>query len=61
VDEYKNKRKDLKIRKRIAMKRKFQSSDERKSVAESFKREARALKRSERNKVKKDLKDEYGL
>ena len=55
MDEYKNKRKALKSAKRIAMKRDFKSSDERKSVRESFNREFRALKRSEKNKVKQKM------
>jgi len=61
MDEYKYKRKDLKKRKREAMEEEFESSKQRKLMIQAFKRESRALKRSERNKVKKDLKDEYGL
>jgi len=60
-DINKYKRKDLKKRKREAMDEDFESSKQRKLVVQVFKRESRALKRSERNKIKKDLKDEYGL
>ena len=60
-DEYKYKRKDLKKRKREAMEEDFESSKERKLITNAFKRESRALKRSERNKVKKDLRNEYDI
>ncbi|HUU88805.1 MAG TPA: hypothetical protein VMX17_13785 [Candidatus Glassbacteria bacterium] len=43
------------------MKRGFESSSERKNVADSFKREARSLKRSEKNAVKKEIRDEYDI
>jgi hypothetical protein len=58
---YKYKRKDLKDRKREAMETEFKSSNERKLVTKSFKRESRSLKRSERNEVKRNLKDLFGL
>jgi hypothetical protein len=61
MDEYKYKRKDLKKRKREAMEEEFESSKQRKLTVQVFKRESRALKRSERNKIKKDLKEEYNL
>lgn len=57
MDEYKNKRKQLKRRKREAMKGDFKSSKERKSVSDSFKRESRSLKRSEKQAVKKAIRD----
>lgn len=61
MDEYKNKRKDLKNRKRKAMKGGFASSKERKGVVQSFKRESRSLKRSEKNKLKQDFKNKFGV
>ena len=60
MDEYKNKRKDLKKRKREALEEDL-TANERKQITKSFKRESRSLKRSERNKVKRDLKEEYDL
>lgn len=56
---YKNRRKDLKNRKREAMKGDFKSAKERKSVSDTFKREARALKRSEKQVVKKAIRDMF--
>jgi len=60
-DGYKHKRKDLKNKKRIVMKKKFKSSDERKNVSESFKREFRSLKRSEKNEISQNIKKEFGV
>jgi hypothetical protein len=59
--EYENKMKGLKMRKKEAMKRDFKSSKERKSVVEGFKKEARSIKRSDKNKVKMDLRKEYDI
>lgn len=61
MDENKHKRKDLKNKKREALKRDFNSTQERKNVKESFKREFRSLKRSEKNKLKNKLKKEFGV
>jgi len=61
MDPYKKKRKSLRDEKREVMKEEFRSSDERKATVKSFKRMSRSLKRSERNNIKKLLKDEYGL
>jgi len=61
VKNYKQKRKELKSVKREVMKRGFESSSERKNVADSFKREARSLKRSEKNAIKKEIRDEYDI
>ena len=43
------------MRKREVMKSEFESSAERKNVVDSFKREYRSLKRSERQAVKKQI------
>lgn len=59
--DYKGKLKDLKNRKREVMEEDFESSKQRKLMIQSFKRESRALKRSERNQVRQDLKDEYDI
>lgn len=61
MKNYKQKRKELKGVKREVMKRGFESSGERKNVTDSFKRESRSLKRSEKNAVKRELRDEYGV
>jgi len=61
MDEGKYKRKELKEAKRAAMKREYNSSEERKAVKESFNREFRSLKRSEKNKYKNDIKQEFGV
>jgi hypothetical protein len=58
---YKSERLLLKSQKREAMKRDFKSSKERKNVRESFNAQFRSLKRSEKNKVKLDIKKEFGV
>ena len=60
MNEYKYKRRWLKDKKREAMSDDL-TANERKQITKSFKRESRSLKRSEKNKVKRDLKDEYGI
>lgn len=59
--DYNKKRKDLKQRKREAMEENFDSSSERRQIILSFKRESRSLKRSEKNAIKRQLRDEYGI
>ena len=54
-------RKYLKIRKRECMKRDFQSTSERKNLVNSFKKEYRAIKRGEKNEIKRTLRDKYGV
>jgi hypothetical protein len=61
MDEGKYKRKELKDAKREAMKKEYDSTKQRKAVKESFNREFRSLKRSEKNKVKQDIKKEFGV
>jgi len=61
MDLYKKKRKSLRDEKREVMKEEFRSSDERKATVKAFKRMSRSIKRSERNNIKKLLKEEYGL
>lgn len=61
MDEGKRKRKELKDAKREAMKREYDSSKQRKAVKESFNREFRSLKRSEKQKVKKDIERELDV
>ena len=61
MDEGKHKRKELKEAKREAMKREYDSSKQRKAVKESFNREFRSLKRSEKNKYKNGIKREFGV
>ena len=39
------------------MERGFESSGERKNVTDSFKRESRSLKRSEKNAVNREIRD----
>jgi len=58
---YNQERKRLKKAKRAGLKRKFNSTQERKNAKESFNREFRSLKRSEKNKVKTDIKREFGV
>lgn len=58
---YKHKIKDLKRRKREALNEDFNSSKERKHVVETFKREARSLKRSEKNEIKNEIKKKFGI
>lgn len=61
MDESKYKRKKLKDAKRAAMKKEYKSSDERKAVKDSFNREFRSIKRSEKNKVNQNIKKEFGV
>jgi hypothetical protein len=61
MDSYKKKRNDLRDRKREVMEEEFRSSDERRAVVKSFKRESRSIKRSERNEIKRELRDKYGI
>jgi len=58
---YNQERKRLKNAKREAMKRKFQSTSERKNVRESFNSSFRSLKRSEKNKFKQNTKLTFGV
>ena len=60
-DEGRHKREDLKNHKREVMKRDFKKSGERNNILDSFKREFRSLKRSEKNKYKNDIKKEFGV
>jgi len=53
---WKDKRKSLKLQKREAMKRDFEISGDRNKVLEGFKTESRALKRGEKNEVKREIK-----
>lgn len=55
--DYQKKMKDLKSRKREAMEADFKSAKERKSVISSFKKEARALKRSEKQAIARAIRD----
>jgi len=57
MKNYKGKRKELRDTKRVVMEREFDSSKERKNVVDSFKRESRSLKRSEKNAVRKEIED----
>ena len=57
MKNYKQERKRLKGFKREAMKfGNFKHSGERKNVVDGFKREQRALKRSERNAIREEIK-----
>jgi len=56
--DYNRKLRDLKSKKREVMKNDFESSKERRNVVDSFKRESRSLKRSEKNMLRKQLRDE---
>lgn len=58
--EAKRKRKELRDAKRWNMEQAV-TSDKRKEVAKSFKTAFRAVKRSERNKYKNDIKKEFGV
>jgi len=58
---YKSERLLLKSKKREAMKRDFQSTKERKNVRDSFNAQFRSLKRSEKNKIKRNIKREFGV
>lgn len=55
--DYKEKRKDIKKRKRALEGKKFNSVLERKKAKDDLKREYRALKRSEKNELKKIFKN----
>jgi len=57
MKNYKGKRKDLKDAKRVVMERGFDYAGERKNVVDSFKRESRSLKRSEKNEVRREIED----
>jgi hypothetical protein len=61
MEDYKKKRKNLRDRKREAMKEEFNSSKERKGVANAFKKESRSIKRSEKNEIKKVLRNSFGI
>lgn len=61
MKNYKSKRKDLRDRKREVMEVGFDSSKDRKRVVESFKRESRSLKRSEKNSLRNAWRNEYGI
>lgn len=61
MEDYKKKRKDLRDRKREAMTEEFKSSKERKGVVNTFKRESRSIKRSEKNEIKKVLRNNFGI
>lgn len=54
------KRKELKDAKRIQMGY-ADTNDKRKYISKEFKRAFRSVKRSERNQMKRDLKDEYDI
>ena len=61
MEDYKKKRKDLRDRKREAMNEEFKSAKERKGVVNTFKRESRSIKRSEKNEIKKVLRNNFGI
>ena len=61
MDDFKKKRKGLRDRKREVMKEEFNSSKERKAVVNSFKKESRSIKRSEKNEIKKVLRNNFGI
>ena len=54
------KRKELKDAKRTQMGY-ADTNDKRKYISKEFKRAFRSVKRSERNQMKRDLKDEYDI
>jgi hypothetical protein len=54
---YKQKRKDLKIEKRQISKTSFENTNIRKARVNDIKRKYRSLKRSERQVIKKQIKD----
>jgi DNA polymerase III sliding clamp (beta) subunit (PCNA family) len=56
--DYKSKLRTLKSKKREVMKEDFESSKERRSIVDSFKRESRSLKRSEKNSLRRQLRDD---
>jgi len=58
MKDYNGKRKDLRDAKRVVMEEGFDSSKERKAVTQSFKREFRSLKRSEKQAIQKEIDDE---
>jgi hypothetical protein len=55
---YKQKRKDLKIEKREGMKQDFEDIKSRKRFVDEIKRSYRALKRSERQQIRKHIEKE---
>jgi hypothetical protein len=61
MDDFKKKRKGLRDRKREAMEEEFKSSKERKGVINTFKKESRSIKRSEKNEIKRNLRDQFGI
>ena len=61
MEDYKKKRKDLRDRKREAMTEEYKSSKERKGVVNTFKRESRSIKRSEKNEIKRVLRNSFGI
>ena len=61
MEDFKKKRKNLRDRKREAMEEEFKSSKERKGVVNSFKRESRSIKRSEKNEIKRVLRNSFGI
>ena len=61
MEDYKKKRKDLRDRKREAMTEEYKSSKERKGVVNSFRRESRSIKRSEKNEIKRVLRNSFGI
>ena len=56
----KAKRRELKNAKRVSMET-ADTSKKRKEISKSFKRQFRAVKRSERNNYKNDIKREFGV
>jgi hypothetical protein len=61
MEDFKKKRKDLRDRKREAMNEEYKSAKERKGVVNTFKRESRSIKRSEKNEIKKVLRNDFGI
>ena len=65
MDNYKAKvkRKELRNAKRwlMEMDKYFSGGTKRKEISKSFKAQFRAVKRSERNEVKNDIKREFGV
>jgi len=53
---WKGKRKFLRLQKREAMKKDFERSGDRNRVLEGFKVESRAIKRGEKNEIKREIK-----
>jgi len=58
--EAKAKRKELRDAKRVAMEQ-VDTSKKRREISKSFKRQFRAVKRSERNNFKNNTKREFGV